>query len=121
MGIAQIAGMDVGYCYSDGTVYGNQTAVLVILMCKTVLQIHGACADPPVLFPHAAACGVSLEAGFTAGVSGCYCGDTDRFLRSLMCGCCFSPVKFSEQQYAWGKRITPFRICGVLTRSFIWF
>lgn len=38
MGIAQIAGMDVGYCYSDGTVYGNQTAVLVILMCKTVLK-----------------------------------------------------------------------------------
>lgn len=26
------------YCYSDGTVYGNQTAVLVILMCKTVLK-----------------------------------------------------------------------------------
>ena len=38
MGVAQIAGMDVGYCYSDGTVYGNQTAVLVILMCKTVLK-----------------------------------------------------------------------------------
>ena len=38
MGIAQIAGMDIGYCYSDGTVYGNQTAVLVILMCKTVLK-----------------------------------------------------------------------------------
>lgn len=38
MGIAQVAGMDVGYCYSDGTVYGNQTAVLVILMCKTVLK-----------------------------------------------------------------------------------
>ena len=32
-----------------------------------------------VLFSHAAACGVSLEAGFTAGVSGCYCSDTDRF------------------------------------------
>lgn len=38
MGIAQIIGLDVGYCYSDGTVYGNQTAVLVILIIKSVLK-----------------------------------------------------------------------------------
>ena len=75
MGVAQIAGMDVGYCYSDGTVYGSSGHSDV----QDGAEIHGACADPPVLFPHAAACGVSLEAGFTAGVSGCYCGDTDRF------------------------------------------
>lgn len=38
MGIAQLAGLDVGYCYSDGTVFGNQTAVLIILMLKTILK-----------------------------------------------------------------------------------
>ncbi len=38
MGAAQIVGLDVGYCYSDGTVYGNQTAVLVILILKTILK-----------------------------------------------------------------------------------
>lgn len=35
---AQLMGLDVGYCYSDGTVYGNQTAVLIILMLKTLLK-----------------------------------------------------------------------------------
>lgn len=38
MGAAQVIGLDVGYCYSDGTVYGNQTAVLAILMLKTILK-----------------------------------------------------------------------------------
>lgn len=38
MGAAQLVGLDVGYCYSDGTVYGNQTAVLIILMLKTLLK-----------------------------------------------------------------------------------
>lgn len=38
MGVAQLMGLDVGYCYSDGTVYGNQTAVLIILMLKTLLK-----------------------------------------------------------------------------------
>lgn len=38
MGAAQLIGLDVGYCYSDGTVYGNQTAVLAILMLKTILK-----------------------------------------------------------------------------------
>lgn len=38
MGAAQVIGLDVGYCYSDGTVYGNQTAVLAILVLKTILK-----------------------------------------------------------------------------------
>lgn len=38
MGLAQLAGFDVGYCYSDGTVFGNQTIVLFILMAKTFLK-----------------------------------------------------------------------------------
>ncbi len=38
MGMVQLAGFHVGYSYSDGTVYGHQTTVLVILMIQTLLK-----------------------------------------------------------------------------------
>lgn len=38
MGAVQLVGFDVGYSYSDGTVYGHQTTVLVILMLQTLLK-----------------------------------------------------------------------------------
>ena len=38
MSLVHLLGVDVSYCYSDGTVYGNQMVVLVILMLKTLLK-----------------------------------------------------------------------------------
>lgn len=38
MGVFQLLGIDVGYTYSDSTFYGNQTAVLVILMLESLLK-----------------------------------------------------------------------------------
>ena len=38
MGVFHLIGIDVNYTYSDNTLYGNQTAVLLILMAESLLK-----------------------------------------------------------------------------------
>lgn len=81
MGAAQVIGLDVGYCYSDGTVYGNQTAVLAILMLKTILKYLVPILIFRLTFRDATACGISSETGCPTGIPGDHCGHADYLCR----------------------------------------